>query len=101
MRDISRSSKKIYISAWASLGFLFPVTVVLIGRYGHGFGDKIPGFVFAPMIPLIFVASVLASAGFPSAIISALVLSLNGALYAGVGWLSWPMAKLLSQRQLR
>ena len=99
MRDISRSSKKKYIFAWASLGFLFPVTVVLIGRFGHGFGDKIPGFVFVPMIPLIFIASVLASAGLPAAIISALVLSLNGAFYAGVGWLSWPVAKLLARQQ--
>jgi hypothetical protein len=96
MRDISRWKKK-YISAWALLGFLFPVTVFLIGRYG----DKLPGFVFAPMIPLMFVATVLASAGLPPAIISALVLSLNGALYAGVGWLSWPVAKLLSQREQR
>jgi len=94
MRDISRWKKK-YIAAWALLGFLFPVTVILT----PGFGDKMPGFVLAPMIPLMFVAIVLANVGLPSAIISALVLLLNGALYAGVGWLSWPMVKLLSQRQ--
>jgi hypothetical protein len=97
MRDISRWKKK-YISAWALLGFLFPLTVFLIGPYG----DNLPGFVFAPMIPLVFVAILLASAGFPPAIISALVMSLNVALYAGVGWLSsWPVAKLLSQREQR
>jgi hypothetical protein len=97
MRDISRWKKK-YISAWALLGFLFPITVFLTGRYG----DNLPGFVFAPMIPLMFVATVLASAGLSSAIISALVLSLNVSLYAGVGWLSsWPVAKLLSQRKQR
>jgi hypothetical protein len=99
MPDVSPSWKKKYISAWALLGLLFPVTIVLIGQYGHGLGAVIPGFVFVPMIPLIFVATVLASAGLPAAIISALLLLLNAALYAGVGWLSWPLAKLLSQRQ--
>ena len=93
MRDISRWKKK-YIFTWALLGFLCPITVFLIGR----FGDKLPGFVFAPIVPLIFVAVVLANAGLPAAIISALVLTLNVALYAGVGWLSWPLARLLSQR---
>ena len=53
----------------------------------------------APTIPLMFVGIALANAGFPPAIISALVLSLNGAFYAGIGWLSWPVAKLLSKRK--
>ena len=99
VRDVTRFSKKQYIFVWAAFGLLFPVAIVLIGRYA--FADKIPGFVLAPMIPLMFVAVMLASAGLPSAMISVVVLSLNGVFYAGVGWLSWPMAALLSRRQRR
>jgi uncharacterized membrane protein YoaK (UPF0700 family) len=101
MNDIPRNSKKKYILAWAALGVLFPVIVVLIGRYGHGFGNKFPDFVLAPMIPLIFLAYVLARGGLPAAVVSALVVFLNGALYAGVGWLSWPAFKLLSRDKPR
>jgi hypothetical protein len=57
--------------------------------------------VFAPMIPLIFLAFVLARGGLPAAVVSALVLFLNGALYAGVGWLSWPVLKLLARDKPR
>ena len=51
------------------------------------------------MIPLMFVGVVRASAGFPSTIISVVLLSLNGGFYAGVGWLSWPVVALLSRRK--
>jgi hypothetical protein len=101
MNDIPRNWNKAYILAWAAVGVLFPVTVVLIGRYGDGLGDKIPHFVLAPMIPLIFLAYILARGGLPAAVVSALVVFLNGALYAGVGWLSWLMLKLLSRDKPR
>jgi hypothetical protein len=94
---ISRFSKKQYIIVWAAFGLLFPVAMVLIGR----FGDKLPGFVFAPMIPLMFIAVVLTNAGLPPAIVSVAVLSLNVVFYAVVGWVSWPMVALLSRRQRR
>jgi hypothetical protein len=97
MNDIPRSSKKKYILAWAVLGVVYPVTVVLSGR----FGDKLPDFAFAPMIPLMFFAYLLARAGLPTAVVSTLVVSLNGTLYAGVGWLSWTVWKLLSRDKPR
>jgi len=101
MNDIPGNSKKKYILAWAAFGVLFPVTVVLIGRYGPVFGSKFPDLVFAPMIPLIFLAYVLARVGLPAAVVSAMVVFSNGALYAGVGWLSWPVLKLLSRDKPR
>lgn len=102
------TGKKKYVSAWGLLGLLFPVTLVLIGRFGHGLGADIPSFVTAPMVPLIFVAYALAlavtdaggnsAALLPTLTISALVLLLNAAFYAGLGWLSWPIAKKLRGR---
>jgi len=97
MNNILRNSKKKYILAWAALGVVFPVTIVLIGP----FGDKFPDFVFAPMIPLMFLAYVLARVGLPTVAVSTLVVSLNGVFYAGVGWLSWTVLMLLSKDRPR
>jgi hypothetical protein len=87
------SAKKKYLFAWVALGVAFPVTIVLIGRYGHGLEAHVPGYVFTPLVPLIFVACALGSVGIPAPVIRALVLFLNAALYAGVGWLCWWIVK--------
>jgi hypothetical protein len=89
------SAKKKYLFAGGALGFAFPVIIVLIGRYGQGLGADIPSFVFAPLVPLIFLAYVLGQVGVPATIIWAIVLFLNVALYVGLGWLSWWIVKRL------
>jgi hypothetical protein len=89
------SAKKKCMFAGGALGIAFPVIIILIGRYGGGLGADIPGFVFAPLVPLIFVAYVLGYVGVPATIISVIVLVLNASLYAGLGWLSWWIVKRL------
>ena len=93
------SAKTKYISSWGITGFIYPVIVVLILQYGA----KIPGFIHAPIVPLVLVAEALglavtdgggdSGALIPTIIIIIIVLLLNAAFYAGVGWLSWPAIK--------
>jgi hypothetical protein len=102
------SAKKKYIFAWGFVGVFFPTAMLLISRYAPNLPAKVPHFVVAAISPLIMVmfalALVVTDAGgdsgglLPSTIIVAIVLLLNGALYAGVGWLSWPIFKRLRGR---
>jgi hypothetical protein len=89
------SAKKKCMVAGGALGIAFPVIIIFIGRYGGGLGADIPDLVFEPLVPLIFVAYVLGQVGVPATIVWAIVLFLNVALYAGLGWLSWWIVKRL------
>ena len=101
------SAKTKYISSWGLIGFIYPVIVVLILKYGDRFGAKLPGFIRATIMPLVLVAEALglavtdgggdSGALLPTIAIIIVVLLLNTAFCAGVGWLSWPTIKKLRE----
>ena len=93
------STKTKYISSWGIAGGFYPVIIGLVLQ----FGVDMPSLIYAPLVPLIFVAETLglavADAGdswsplLPTIVIITFVLLLNAACYAGIGWLSWPAVK--------